>query len=196
MVDRSHFLILVNVTAKITKTLIFILIYSCIRPKNIRKGYENVTYSNPQRLDIFDPPTPLSHTLSSFVLNLVTCVKLGGIGDMPTHPQNRTFSEPQRGLSYTFHYTAKLKILSKLWNSDQIIAQWNLSIVEMLCSGHLSVADTIFGTPLSIFYWNLPLHADTSMCSHLFRGPMVSAIARFHWSLYFTRLRSISTKTY
>ena len=37
----------------------------------------------------------------------------------------------------------------------------NLSIANMLYSGHLSIADTSLGNNLPIFYWYLPLIADT-----------------------------------
>ena len=51
--------------------------------------------------------------------------------------------------------------------------QWNLSITNMLHSGHLSIADTIFRNHLPIFYLNLPLVSghisitDTIFKNHL-----------------------------
>ena len=53
--------------------------------------------------------------------------------------------------------------------------QWNLSISDMLYSGHLSIADTSFENKLTTFYQNSPLYSG-----HLFGESMVSAIERFH----------------
>ena len=50
---------------------------------------------------------------------------------------------------------------------------WNISIADMLYSGHFSVADTIFENQLPIFYWHLPLYNG-----HLFREKMVISIEK------------------
>ena len=41
--------------------------------------------------------------------------------------------------------------------------QWNLSVADMLYSGHLSISDTICKNQIDIFHWNWPLYSG-----HLF----------------------------
>ena len=55
-------------------------------------------------------------------------------------------------------------------SSLQIGIQWNLSIADMLYSGHLSIADSIFGNQLPIIHWNLPLYSGHLSEADTFSG--------------------------
>ena len=59
--------------------------------------------------------------------------------------------------------------------------QWNLSIADILYSGHLSIASTFSRTKLSPAMVK-PLHFEPLHSGHLFRETMLSAIERFHWT--------------
>ena len=78
-------------------------------------------------------------------------------------------------------------------------AQLNLSVEDMLYSGHLSIADTIFENPVAIFYWKLPLcsgrlsKADTFFENRwcpLLRGSIVCSIFKANIMLQYTTLIS------
>ena len=57
--------------------------------------------------------------------------------------------------------------------------QWNLSVANMLYSGHLSIADTFSKHQLSPAMVK-PLHVEPLYSGHFFRVPMVSAIEIFY----------------
>ena len=46
--------------------------------------------------------------------------------------------------------------------------QWNLSIADMLYSGHLPIADTNFGNQLKTFYWALHLYSGHLSIADIF----------------------------